>query len=396
MNKPLFSLEKALFSRKKHGKMMHIHESDAIIFDIQLFADQDSPTGQKTEDATPKKVKEAREKGQVSKSQELNMAIILLAGFLSLRYLGVWMRDILLEFCKYIFSRLTMPLDQQGFQVLLEITLYVLGIVILPFLAIILFTALGINLAQVGFLFTMHPLKPDLTKLNPVSGLKRLFKVESLVKLAKALVKITVIGIMPYLTLKKEMGTLSLLSFMELPVSISIIATLSYKIAMQVIILLLILSSLDWLWQRHQYKEGLKMSKYDVKQERKQQEGDPKIKARMRQKMRQTLMKAMKQSVPEADVVITNPIHLAIALKWAPGTEYYAPWVVAKGAGKVAERIKEIARENHVPIRENKPVAQALFKTCEIGDQIPVELYQIISEILAMVYEADGRSHLYR
>lgn len=361
-------------------------EKVKFTIDLQRFADKDSPTGQKSEDATPKRRQEARSKGQVGKSQDLNSIIVLIVGFLGLRFLGGYIFGSLKEFITFMYQNLSMNLLDGGATILGEMTLFVAVMIMLPYFMLIGAAAVLINVLQVGFLFTATPLKLDITKLNPVSGFKRLFKPEAFFKLGKALVKLVVVSVMPAITIRNNISVLSNLGFMDIEVAIPVVIDIANRLALQMMIILFIMALVDYVYQKHKYEESLKMSKYDVKQERKQQEGDPKIKSKQRQKMRQMLMQSMKQQVPEADVVITNPIHLAVAIKYDPThPDYNAPWVVAKGAGKMAENIKKIAWENNVPVRENKPLAQSLYKTCEIGDEIPEELFKVVAEVILMV-----------
>jgi flagellar biosynthetic protein FlhB len=237
--------------------------------------------------------------------------------------------------------------------------------------------------------FHGEPLRPKLKKLNPISGMKRLVSIKALVELVKSIFKILVVGGIAYGVVRTETARFPGLMQQEVGDILIFISKLAFKVFFFVCLALIILAALDYIYQRWQYEEDLKMTKQQVKDERKQQEGDPWVKSRIRRVQREMAARRMMEAVPAADVVITNPVHLAVALQF-DAAKMVAPAVVAKGAGHIAERIKEIARNHQVPVVEDKPLAQALHKMVEVGEYIPVELYRTVAEVLAYVYRLKG------
>ncbi|MBT8330766.1 MAG: flagellar biosynthesis protein FlhB [Deltaproteobacteria bacterium] len=262
-------------------------------------------------------------------------------------------------------------------------------LILVPFFVPVVIVALAGNIGQIGFEMHTKPLRPKLSKFNPVAGLKKLVSSKSLVELVKSIFKIVIVGSVAFGVVKKEMTKFPALIQQEVSDILLFIASVAFEIFFYVCLILIILAALDYIYQRWRHEENLKMTKQEVKDERKQSEGDPKIKARIRKVQMEMAARRMMEAVPDADVVITNPVHLAIALKF-DSAEMIAPTVVAKGAGPVAQKIKEIARENEVPIVEDKPLAQALHKMVEIGEFIPAELYRAVAEVLAYVYRLKG------
>ena len=250
--------------------------------------------------------------------------------------------------------------------------------------------ALLINVLQVGVNFTSKPLIPKLSKLNPISGVARLFSMRSLNELFKSILKIAIIATIAYVTIRGKMDRLVLMVEMT-PAQIGYGAmALAFEIFVKTVMALAILAFLDFAFQKWQFLQDMKMTKEEVKEEWKQTEGDPHVKARIRSLQREASRKRMMSSVPQADVVVTNPTHLAVALSY-DSDKASAPIVVAKGRALLAEKIKQIARENNVPIVEDKPLAQALYKQVEVGEVIPILFYQAVAELLAYVYKLKGR-----
>jgi flagellar biosynthesis protein FlhB len=341
---------------------------------------------EKTEKPTSKRLQEARKKGQVTKSPEVSSALILIGSLGVLAFGGAWMFWTLTKFMHGIFGNLG-TIHIQGDSAttfLLEIFEQVF-ILIIPLMGILLIVGIGANLIQVGFLFTLEPFVPKLSKFNPISGMKNLISLKSLVELLKSMLKILLIGGIAYAVIMGEIEMLPSLMAMSVGQILSFIGTASLKILLYVALAMVIMAVLDFIYQKWQYTKDLMMTKQEIKDEWKQAEGDPRIKGKIRQAQKEMAMRRMMQAVPDADVIITNPTHLAIALKYN-AEEMVAPQVVAKGAAFVAERIKEIGLENGVPTVENKPLAQVLYKTCEIGETIPDSLYRAVAEILAYVY----------
>lgn len=349
--------------------------------------------GERTEKATPKKRKDAREKGQVRKSQEVNTALMLIILFAALMLVAPGMWDGMLSLLRdtltgdlYTYDITTSNLGGLFLEVIRRF-----AVIVLPILAIALIGGVAANLLQVGFLFSTKALAPKMDRINPLKGFKRIFSMRTLYELAKSIIKVVIIGIIAYNQYISNKDKMPLLLGSNVAVSFAAGMDIVAQAALTIGIAMLIFSALDYFYQWWKYEKDLKMTKYEVKMEYKQNEGDPQIKSKIKQKQRQMAMMRMMQSVPEADVVITNPTHFAVALKYDEGVAR-APVVVAKGADHVAMRIKEIARESNVEIVENKPVARGLFELCEIGAEVPVELYQAVAEILAYVYKLKNKT----
>ncbi|MBR1805149.1 MAG: flagellar biosynthesis protein FlhB [Selenomonadaceae bacterium] len=359
-------------------------EFKPFVFDLQRFADDD-----KTEEPTAKKRSDARKKGQVARSQELNAAFVLLIGFLTLRVLWEYIYDNIAQYTIYIYSHLAQSVTIEGLMELFIGIMIVLVKTVMPIMFAILAIGLAVNLYQVGFMITTEQLEFNLDKLNPINGFGRFFSKRALVELFKSIFKIIVIGYFLYLYLKDQIPLLPQFLFFDLPQSLATAADIIFTMAFQVIGVIMLMAAADYAYQKWQMTQDLKMSKQEVKDEYKQTEGDPQIKGKIRQKQRQMAMQRMMSEVPKADVIVTNPTHLAIALRYSKGM--VAPLVVAKGQDIVAERIKQIAREHHIMIVENKAVARALYQAVEVGGVVPAELYQAVAEILAYVYRIKHR-----
>jgi flagellar biosynthetic protein FlhB len=263
--------------------------------------------------------------------------------------------------------------------------LYKLLTVLLPFLIPIAIAGFVSNVFQVGFQINIEAMTPKFSKLNPISGMKRFVSIKSLVELGKSIIKILFIGSIVYLLVKNDMVAFPTLIHQDVGQILVFIAQVSLKICFFVCLAMTVLAVLDYIYQRWQYEKDLKMTKQEVKDEQRQTYGDPKVKARIRGVQMELARRRMMEAVPEADVVVTNPTHLAIALKFN-AQEMIAPRVIAKGAGYVAQRIRQIAEENQIPIVEDKLLARGLYKMVEIGDYIPAELYRAVAEVLAYVY----------
>ena len=346
---------------------------------------------ERTEKATRKKREDARRKGQVAISREIPSVMILMTSLGIFYFAGSWMFGNMSQLIARVYQNLdslsiTSVADASAFS--LEI-LYSLLAMLMPFLLPIAFVGFLANVMQIGFQFHSEAMSLKLAKMNPISGMKRFVSLKSLVELAKSIIKILFIGSIAYLMVKSDLKAFPHLVQQEVGQIIVFIAKVSLKLFFYVSLALIVLAALDYIYQFWQYEQDLKMTKQEIKDEHKQTYGDPKIKARIRGVQLEMARRRMMEAVPEADVVITNPTHLAIALKF-DAQKMIAPTVLAKGAGLLAERIKEIAQANQVPLVENKPLAQALYKTVEIGQLIPVELYQAVAEVLAYVYRLKG------
>lgn len=354
-----------------------------FVFDLQRF------DGEKTEEPTSKKREDARKKGTVAKSQELNTAFVLLIGFLILRILWEYIYVNIAEYTVYLYTHLSQTTSTESISELFIGIMILLAKTVMPIMMSILIVGLAINCFQVGLMVSTEKLQPKLENLNPINGFGRIFSKRSIVELFKSLFKIIVIGYFLYLYLKDQIPILPQFIFFDLPQSLATAADIIFTMAFQVVGVIMVMAVADYAYQRWQTTQDLMMSKQEVKDEYKQMEGDPQIKGKIKQKQRQMAMSRMMQEVPKADVIVTNPTHLAVALRYKKGM--IAPLVVAKGQDLVAEKIKQIAREHHILIVENKPVARALFEACEVGGTVPAELYQAVAEILAYVYRIRHR-----
>ena len=346
---------------------------------------------ERTEKATGKKRADARKKGQVAISREVSSVMILLTALGIFYFAGAWMFWNMSEFIVRVYQNIgTLSIisvnDAGAFA--LEI-LYRLLAVLLPFLLPIAIAGFAANVMQIGFQISTEAMSLKLSKLSPISGMKRFVTLKSLVELGKSIVKILVIGGIAYVMVKSDLKAFPYLVQQEVGQIVVFIARVSLKLCFFVCLPMIVLAALDYIYQRWQYEQDLKMTKQEVKDEFRQTYGDPKIKARIRGVQLEMARRRMMEAVPEADVVITNPTRLAIALKF-DARQMIAPRVVAKGAGFVAQRIKEIAEEHQIPIVEERPLAQVLFKMVEIGDDIPAELYRAVAEVLAYVYRLRG------
>jgi flagellar biosynthesis protein FlhB len=345
----------------------------------------------KTEQATPKRTQDAREKGQVAKSREVGSAFIMVA-CLAYFYFGVGgIIGPMMEMMKGSFRDLQrVDLTVEMIQLLVFTLLVKTLAMIMPLLLTLMAAGVVANLMQVGIIFSAEPIQPKLSKISPLNGLKNLFSFKTVAELLKSIVKISMVGIIAYLTIHNEM--LGVLPLMEQDVwqIMLYIGHVSFKILFATCWVLIILALLDYLYQHWEHGRSLRMSKQDIRDEYKNMEGDPLIKSRIRRLQREMAMRRMMAKVPTADVVITNPTHLAVALKYDQG-RMAAPVVVAKGANLIAERIKEIAKENGIAVVENKPLAQVLYKMVDIAEAIPDHLYQAVAEVLAYVYRLKSK-----
>lgn len=353
-------------------------------FSLQRFAD-----GDKTEEPTAKKRQDAAKKGQVGKSQELSTAFVLLIGFFVIKALWEQIYANIAGYTIYIFGHLNQNVDVEN-----VIQLFIgMGVIFvktaMPIMLAVMVIGLAVNFFQVGLNVSAEKIQPKFDNLNPINGVGRMFSKRSLVELVKSVLKIVVIGFFIYNYLKDEIFTMPQFIFYDLGTSLAKMSEIIFTLAFQVIGVIFVLAVLDFGYQKWQTTQDLKMTKQEVKDEFKQTEGDPQIKGKIRQKQRQMAMSRMMQEVPKADVIVTNPTHFAVALKYEKGMT--APVVVAKGADFVAQKIKSVGRENDVPLVENRPLARALYASTEVGDSVPRELYQSVAEVLAYVYRLKHR-----
>ena len=365
-------------------------------YNLQFFA-KDGPGGEKTEEPTAKKLDDARKEGQVAKSKEIGNAFSLLALFLMLQlYLGVMGNQFLKGFHMVynqipdVIKMYNGNLPIASIHSLIRTMMLQLLIIITPILLVGFIVAFICDLVQVKWKPTSKPLKPKFSKLNPLKGFKRFFSANSIVELIKSLGKLAVVGYAAYSYLKDRLGQVFILYDMSLNQAIALIGEIVTDLGVRIAAVYMVIAFLDFAYQKWKYKEDMKMTKQEVKDEYKNQEGDPQVKSKQKQRMREASMRRMMQQLPEADVVITNPTHYAVAIKYDPD-KYDAPYVLAKGENYLAQRIKDIAKENDIEIVENKPLARMLYANVEVGELIPPELYQAVAEVLAFVYHLKGK-----
>lgn len=361
-----------------------------IAYDLQWFA-KDGPGGEKTEPATAKKLEDARKEGQVSKSKELSSALDLIALFVILKFFISFVGTKMLGSFQEVYKKIPDIVNQRGtlptntvaylFQEVLILILQMTA----PFFIVGVIVAFVVNVVQVGWKPTAKPMKPKGSKINPLSGFKRIISKESIFELVKSILKISLIVYVAYTSIREHQNTLFLLYEIPLVRVILLMGEIIIDTGLKISIVYLLIGFLDFAYQRHKFKEDMKMTKQEVKDEFKNTEGNPEIKGRQRSKMREASQRRMMQDLPTADVVITNPTHLSVAIKY-DAEENKAPVVIAKGADYLAMQIREKAKEYHIEIVENKPLARMLYSNVDIGAEIPPELYQAVAEVLAFVY----------
>ena len=367
---------------------MELYDRPLLLpYDLQWFGDD------KTEDPTSKKISDTRKKGQVGKSQELAHGIELVAMFIILRvtleFLGTHFRDIF----QWVYSALIPDIittSRSGMNVhdtdiLIRSILLQMMIIMAPFFIVGFIVAALATGLQFSFQITWEPLKPKFDKFNPINGFKRIFSTQALFNLLLSVVKIAMISMIAYTSLIDHAGEIFLLYELDLNQALALIGDLALSTGLRISLVYIIIGVADLIFQKYKFKKSIKMTKQEVKDEYKDAEGDPQIKGQIKQRMREASQRRMMQNVPQADVVITNPDHFAVALKYDAQVAS-APVLIAKGENYLAERIKSVARENDIRIFENKPLARTIYSSVDVGDVIPPELYQAVAEILAVVF----------
>ncbi|MDO5519466.1 MAG: flagellar biosynthesis protein FlhB [bacterium] len=358
-----------------------------LSYNLQFFA---GDSGDKTEEPTSKKLTDARDEGQVAKSQELSTGASLAVLFLSLKvmvgYLGNKFLESFHKYLGHLEGYASEPMNYSRAHTLVKEVLISILMIALPLLIIALLTAFVINVVQVKWKVSTKPLQPKFSKFNPISGFKKMFSKDKLMELVKAIIKIVLVFYLVYNELAGDIGFLKELYTISLSEAIVLIGNLVINLGLKISLVYLLLGFADLFYQKFKFKKDLRMTKQEIRDEYKNMEGDPQIKGRIKQKMREASQQRMMKSLPEADVVITNPTHLAVALQYDKLSNK-APVVIAKGADHLAARIREVARENQIEIVENKPLARMIYFNVELGDEIPEELYQMVAEVLAYVYK---------
>lgn len=368
-----------------------------LSYDLQFFA-KEGPGGEKTEEPTGKRLDDARKKGQVAKSKEIGSAASLLAFFVMLNFMLAWLRVGFQEYFAEVYNAIpdtsrmydgNLAMSGIGFvfrKMMIKMIMYMA-----PFLVVGLIVAVITGIAQVGWKPTAEPMKPKFSKMNPMSGLKKIISKESLFNLGIAILKVALISLVVYNYLTGREESIFLLYDMPLAQAIVLMGDIVVQMGLRIAAVYMIVAVIDFIYQKRKFHEDMKMTKQEVKDEMKDDEGDPQIKAKQRQRMREASMRRMMQELPKADVVITNPTHFAVAIRYE-ALENPAPVVLAKGADFLAERIKKAAKENDIEIVENKALARMLYANVEIGEMIPPELYKAVAEVLAFVYHLKGKA----
>ncbi len=341
---------------------------------------------EKTEEATSRRLQDSRDKGDIAKSTEIPSAAVLLLAIMTLYLLSGYIINTFEELTRhYLANACQIEVIPANTINLFKETLIYSGMIMGPLLLAVLIAALGANYAQVGFIFTTEKIAPDIKKIDPIKGMAQKFSMQALAELLKSLLKIGLIGYVAYREVSKILPQfMPLLD--ETPYQIMQFAgRTAFWIFLKCTITIAILAALDYAFQRWQFMNKMKMTKQEVKEEAKMTEGDPQVKGRIRALQMQMARSRMMDEVPNADVIITNPTRLAVALKY-DASQMAAPLVVAMGAGAIAHRIKEVATEHQIPILEDKPLARALYKTARVDQPIPDNLFQAVAEVLAYVY----------
>ncbi|HPD82379.1 MAG TPA: flagellar biosynthesis protein FlhB [Alphaproteobacteria bacterium] len=346
---------------------------------------------QKTEEPTPKKLEESRKKGQVALSREVNNWVMLFTGTIVVLAIGPYSMNSLKNHLKAYIEKADVMLSVPvGFGIVLGDSFWtIIGILALP-LIILMVAAFLAPFLQIGPLFSTHVITPDLSKISPAQGFKRLFSMRSIMEFVKGILKITIIGAVGFILLKPFYSSVDHMVGMPVPVMMEELQSLVFRMMSGILVVLLVVAVIDLVYQRYEHYKKMRMTKQELKDEYKQTEGDPHVRAKLRQLRQQKASARMMQAVPQADVVITNPTHYSLALKYDP-EEMDAPVLIAKGVDELAMRIREVAKENDIPLYENKPLARVLFDTVEVDQMIPPEHYKAVAEVISYVFQLKGR-----
>ena len=364
-----------------------------LAYDLQLFA-KEGQDGEKTEEPTAKKLEDARKKGQVMRSTEVVTAATLLAFFFMLKifvgFIGNRFMTSFRQTIGFISDYTSEPFTLNTARTIIRGSFWNIIVAAFPIMIVGLVVTIVAIVFQVKWKVTAEPLKPKFDKFNPVTGMKRLFSKDKIMDLFKSIAKVVILAYVVYSYLKNQWPLIYKMYSYTLPQAIAVIGDTVINVGIRISALFAVIAMFDLFYQKWKYHQDMMMSKQEVKDEYKNSEGDPKVKSQQKQRMQQASQRRMMQDLPNADVVITNPTHLAVAIKYDKDTNE-APVVVAKGADYLAQKIKDRARENAIEIVENKPLARMLYHNVEIGAEIPPELYQMVAEVLAYVYSLTGR-----
>lgn len=349
--------------------------------DLQLFNESSQ---EKTELPTPRRLKKARDKGQVFKSKDIIDNIVLLTSLLCIRFMTPYMSQ---EFSKF-FSKLFSSVELHDYSLYTVTTIFQLTSITflkitLPFLAIVLISGVIANIAQVGFIYSTESLKPNLKKINPISGFKRLFSTRTLLESFKITIKFTVIVLFLVFDFSGKFLSSSNLITFGLSTSTSLMFEELFLYLLKVVAILFVFSFVDYYFQRKLYIKDMKMTKQEIKDEYKEVEGDPFIKGKIKEKQRELTMNTLISSTKDSTVIVTNPTHLSVGIRWEQGM--IAPLITIMASDSVAMKIREVAKENNIPLVENKPLARALYNECEAGEYIPNEYWALVAQVLNYV-----------
>lgn len=348
----------------------------------------EKPAEDRTEPATPKRREEAREKGNVARSVELNSAVVLLMGVTVLFFISGDMMAKILGFMRGTYHRIYgLSITPDTLPTQMRVVIGSIMDILLPIVLLIMVAGLAANVVQVGFVLAKKALIPSLNKISPMSGFKRIFSLRSGVEALKGFGKIILVSWIGYSVIHNHYDEYVLMAFSTIAEAFVFLGQVLFELSIKIGIAMAFLAVADYAYQKYDHEKNLRMTKQEVKDESKQYEGSPEVKGRQKSLMRSAARRRMMDDVPSATVVVTNPTHIAVALRYQSMHEQVAPKVVAKGKRKIAEKIKSIAREYEVPVIENKPLARSLFETTDVGMEIPGELYQLVAEVLAQVYQ---------
>ena len=377
---------------KEEGKLNRV---EMLPLDLQFFAD--GPGGEKTEEPTAKKLQDARKEGQVAKSQEVTHAAGLMALFIMIKLLYPYMADNFTGMMRYVYGQIpsfiTMYdgyLPQRTIKTVLNMALLRILLVALPFMLVAFAIGFITNLVQVKWKISTKPLQPKLSKLDPIKGFKKIFSTRKIFDLVKAIAKIGIIAGVVYVYFLGYTASFFTLYDMSLSQAIGLLGNTIVEVGLRIAAVYIVIAAVDYVYQKRKFRKDMRMTKQEVKDEYKNTEGDPQIKGQQRRRMMQASQRRMMQELPKADVVITNPTHYAVAISY-DAEQYDAPRVIAKGEDYLAQRIKDIAKENDIEIVENKPLARMLYANVDVGEFVPPELYQAVAEVLAFVYHLKGK-----
>lgn len=344
-------------------------------------------SGEKTEEPTQHRIDESRKKGEVASSKELASVLVLTGTLSALIFSSVYMFEVLSEYIEWIYGlNISKAYTEEMSTRILKETFIVAAKCVAPiFFASICIGVLG-QIAQIGILYAPDVLQLKFDRVNPLNGFKRLFSMKSIVEVIKGLFKFSIVLVITYAILSKNMSSFTGFLHTAPGEAFSYGKTIAFKLSLSILLGLLVVAIGDFAWEKYAYKKKLRMSKQQVKEENKEREGSPEVKQRIRNIQREIASKRMMADVPKADVIVTNPTHISIVIKYDNKT-MIAPEIIGKGADNVAMRIREIAKENDIPIVENIPLARALYKTVKVGEGVPRTLYKAVAEILAFVYK---------